>query len=214
MKISFIYFYGPDGAGKTTHAKIVAYYLRRLGYPAKYANVKFHHMLSYIILRLLYQTNSPEWYRGFYPSLNRRIHLSWKILELMSIMPAIFFRVIVPMTLGYIIICDRYLLDSLVTLSYFLKDPSLVSGRLARVLVALIPRGSLLFWMDGNVDVLLSRKGDEPLSAELLEYYRCAYRRLLGIIRLRGLNPVYINTSVGDLKATVVRVIKEVSKRL
>lgn len=214
MKISLIYFYGPDGAGKTTHAKIIIYYLKRLGYPVRHASVKFHHMFSYVILRLLYRSSNPEWYKGFPYPLNRRVHLPWKILEFISIIPAIFFRVMVPMMLGYIIVCDRYVLDSLSTLSYFLKDSSLVDGWLAKVLVTLIPKNSLLFWMDGDVEVLLSRKADESLSRELLNYYKYTYQRLESLVKARGLNPMYINTSTDNLKATAIKVLNELSRKL
>jgi len=41
---------------------------------------------------------------------------------------------------------------------------------------------------------------DEPLSNDLLEYYRIAYQHLFDVVRARDINPIYINTDISDLK--------------
>jgi len=203
-----VYFYGPDGAGKSSNADVLAAWLCKKGNRVHRGSVKQHHFLAYILLKIIGCGDPKINYYGFSEPLSKRIKCSWLVLEILSLFPAIFHRVIGPIMLGYIVVCDRYVLDSLATLSYFLKDPSIIDGWLAKVLTALIPRSSLLFWLDGDIDVLLSRKADEPLTKELLEYYRSAYRKLFGILKARGLNPLYIDTTLSDMKTTVARILK------
>lgn len=212
-RYKMIYFFGPDGAGKTTHADLTALYLRNREYKVWRASVKHHHTLSYLLLRLI-SSGQDIGYYGFSNGLKHRIRTPWKILELISLLPAIFYRVFLPLLLGYVVICDRYVLDSLATLSYFLKDSSLLDGWLAKIAISLIPRNSLLFWMDGDVEILLSRKVDEPLSKELLEYYKDAYRKLLNILEARKLRIVRVDTTAGDLETTSAKVFEEVSEKL
>ncbi|RLG16777.1 hypothetical protein DRN63_03855 [Nanoarchaeota archaeon] len=215
MKTPFIYLYGPDGAGKTTHAKIITYYLMRLGYPTKYANVKFHHMLSYIILRLLYRSNNSEWYKGFPPPLRKRIRSPWKILELMSIIPAIFFRVLLFIILGYVVVCDRFVIDTLVTLSYFLRDKKILKGWYAKSLIRFIPKNAGVIHLDANVETLLERKKDEPLTTGIVEYYKIAYTAYTKYLKELGYKVMEIRTdrkSITEVTQVYIPIIIRVDR--
>lgn len=213
LRYKIIYFFGPDGTGKTTHADLTALYLINNGCRVWRTSVKQHHMLSHLLLRLISSDQAMRYY-GFGDELKQRIRTPWKFLEIISLLLAIFYRVLLPLSIGYVVICDRYVLDSLVTLSYFLKDSSLLDGWSAKLLSSLIPRNSLLFWMDGEVEILLSRKIDEPLTKELLEQYKDSYRKLVNILETKKLSVVHIDTTVSDLETTSVKVFEEISKKL
>jgi len=146
-------------------------------------------------------------YHGFEGELVRRIRTPWKILELISLLPAVVYRVLLPLFLGYIVVCDRYLLDTLVTLSYFLKEPEIISGTSARLLVRLIPGTTLLFQLDADTDVILQRKRDEPLTEQLIRYYKEAYRDLM-----KQLDSVVITIDTGT--ATVEEVQETIKRGL
>jgi thymidylate kinase len=203
-----IYFFGPDGTGKTTHAELTSLYLKRMGYRVWRANVKQHHTLSYLLLKLLNRKN-PEGqvmnYCGFGGELERRIKAQWKILEVISLFPAVIYRVLLPLFLGYVVICDRYVLDTLVALSYFLKEPKLVSGTSAKMLVKLIPKDSLLIYFDADTDVILRRKRDEPLTEQLIEYYKKAYGVLM---KWLGLKTITIDTSVAQVEEVQKNILR------
>jgi len=147
-------------------------------------------------------------YRGFDGELTLRIKRPWKILELTSLLPAVIYRVLLPLLLGYVVICDRYVVDTLVTLSYFLKEPKLVSGTSAKLLVKLIPKNSLLIHLNADTDIILQRKKGEPLTEQLIEYYKKAYS---DILRRLGLAAMTIDTSmttIEDVEKTILRLVR------
>jgi len=203
-----IYFFGPDGTGKTTHAELTAWYLKKMGYRVWRASVKQHHTLSYLLLKLLSRKNPGTQainYYGFNYELGRRIKTPWKILELISLLPAVVYRVLLPLCLGYIVVCDRYVLDTLVVLSYFLKEPKMISGKSAKLLVKLIPKDSLLIHLDADTDVILHRKRDELLTEQIIKYYKEAYRDLM-----KKLNLVAITINTGT---AMIEEVQETIKR-
>ena len=194
LPYKMVYLFGSDGTGKTTHADLLAMYLERNGYRIRRATVKQHHTLSYVLLKLLTYKKPDQAsinYYGFNYQLGKKIRTPWKIVELVSVVPAVFYRVLLPLFFGYLVICDRYLLDTLVTLSYFLKEPNFLSSRVSKVLLRLIPKRSLLVYCDADTDVILRRKKDEPLTVQLIEYYKSAYRNLS---RWSGLKMVVVDT--------------------
>lgn len=200
-----IYFFGPDGTGKTTHADLIAVCLRLMGFRVWRTSVKQHHTFSYLLLRIFSYGNSKKEvmrYYGFNRALMRRIRTPWKILEIISLFPAIFYRVVIPLLLGYIIVCDRYVLDTLAGLSYFLKDPKLLLGTTAKLLVRLIPKNALLFHLDSEPGIILKRKKNEPLTIYLIEYYRLAYEIMVKQLRAQGLTVVQINTTTFSVEET------------
>ncbi|MEM1646305.1 MAG: hypothetical protein QXL96_10695 [Ignisphaera sp.] len=213
-----IYFFGSDGTGKTTQAELVSSWLRRRGYKVWRASIKHHHSLSYIILKTISYGNPYGKiisYYGFNGVLAQKIKTPWKILELMSLFLAVFYRVLLPLLLGYVIVCDRYVLDTLVTLSYFLKDPGLVTGVPIKLMVKLIPKNSLLFYLDAETKVILRRKKDEPLTTYLIEYYRKAYRIVNKQLKVLNIAVIQINTtdtSMTDVYRIIVSYLKLGSK--
>ncbi|MEM2742062.1 MAG: hypothetical protein QXD95_07955 [Nitrososphaeria archaeon] len=184
-----IYFFGPDGVGKTTHANLIANRLRLMGFRVWRASVKQHHTLAYLLLKTLSHRNPKGKimnYYGFNDVLMRRIRTPWKILEIVSLFPAVFYRIILPLLLGYVVVCDRYVLDTLVTLSYFLKDPKLILSKSARILIRLIPKNSLLLYFNADAEVILQRKRCEPLTFQLITYYARMYAMMINVYNLKA----------------------------
>lgn len=206
-----IYFFGPDGAGKTTHAILISSWLRERGFKVWKTSVKFHHMLSYVVLKLLCTgdlTKSPLIYKGFSGDLAKRIRVPWILLEFVSLALTILYRVIIPMSLGYVVVCDRYVLDTLVTLSYFLKDPRLLVGRFFKIMVGLLPKDVILLYLDAETKVLLDRKRDEPLSHDMINYYRISYNIIIRQLRDLGKDLMIADTSektIGDVHRVIVK---------
>jgi len=207
-----IYFFGPDGTGKTTHAELTSQYLRKMGYKTWRASVKQHHTLSYLLLKLLsggkYGGQAISYY-GFGDGLKQKIKTPWKILELLSLFPAILYRVLLPLLLGYTVICDRYVLDTLVSLSYFLDGQKLISSIFANLLTSMIPKDSVLFYMNADTKVILQRKRDEPLTPKLIEYYKWAYETLMKQLKLKTIT---IDTSIARVEDVQKMVLQWVAK--
>jgi len=206
-----IYFFGSDGTGKTEHANLTSSYLRKNGYRTWRATVKQHHTFAYLFLSLLRKSNEQEInYYGFKGDIGRKIRTPWKILELVSLVPAIFYRVILPSLLGYIVVCDRYVIDTLVTLSYFLKEPGITSGTCAKLLTRLIPNRSILIYLEADTAVILKRKKDEPLTKQLIEHYKRGYEN---IVKLSGLRIIILDTSTATVEEVQDSVLQLIEKK-
>ena len=206
-----IYFFGPDGTGKTTHAELTSQYLRKRGYKTWRVSVKQHHTFSYLLLKLLSGGKHGQAisYYGFDDGLKQKIKTPWKILELLSLFPAILYRVLLPLLLGYTVICDRYVLDTLVSLSYFLDDQKLISSIFAKLLTSMIPKDSVLFYMNADTKVILQRKRDEPITQKLIEYYKWAYEALMEQLKLKIIT---IDTSIARVEDVQKIILQWVAK--
>ena len=206
-----IYFTGCDGTGKTTHAKLVLHYLTKIGIKAVYTNVKIHHVLSYILLTLwLRYNNSVILYIG--SKAIHRARTAWLLLELLSIIPALLFRVFIYMALGYIIVCDRYVVDTITTLSLFLNYKALLHSSIAIAFIKLVPKQSLVIFLDADTNTILNRKYYEALTHSIVDYYRKAYSILFKMFRTMNYNVIYIRTdkhSIAETFKIYVRYLKQ-----
>ncbi len=70
-------------------------------------------------------------------------------------------KLVIPLLLGYTIICDRYTLDLLVEGMADLRDPS-TSRRLGYRLLRLLPHPNIAFFIDVSGELAFSRKPDLP----------------------------------------------------
>jgi thymidylate kinase len=152
-------------------------------------------------------------YYGFSDELKRKIRTPWKILELVSLFPALLYRVLLPQLLGCIVVCDRYVLDTLVSLSYFLKDQRLISGICAKLLASMIPKNAVLFYMNADAGTILQRKRDEPITLELIEYYKWAYQALVKQLELKTITIDTSTTHVKDVQKIILQRIAKESRQ-
>lgn len=212
--LMFIYIFGPDGVGKTTHARLLAYYLRRMGKNVWQTSIKHHHVFIYLVFKLLsfcgVNTILLSYY-GFSEKIKKgKVHL-WKIFEYISILIAIVFKVCIPMLLGYTIICDRYVIDTIVTLSYFLREPYFFTSTYARSLIKLIPKQALLIHLDADTKTILARKKDEPLSYYLISYYKLMYNIITKVYSIKSIK---LNTTNTSIRETFKLILMELNRVL
>ncbi len=80
-------------------------------------------------------------------------------------------KLIVPLFLGYTILCDRYLLDLLVEGMADLHDPS-TSRRVGYRLLRLLPRPNAAFLVNVSADIAFNRKPDLPSLSHFVERVR------------------------------------------
>jgi hypothetical protein len=103
----------------------------------------------------------------------------WSLIEFASVVPIVIGRVYVPLAFGYRVISERSVVDTVVYNDYFIGGSF---SRYSRILLHMIPRGSLIVHFDASRDVVMSRRKDDILTEEFIDYqlekYKAYSRRL------------------------------------
>lgn len=217
--------FGPDGAGKSTQARLLTTYLGFRGNRVKMAWVRSLHTFSFIVWNifrkagLCYNRSTipmpsisrpavsyllEESYGAISPIsmmppvLKGKISRSiWSLIEFVSVVPILLLQVYLPLLLGYYIVAERYVVDSVVTIAYFLNDPNFAESFLARVLLVLVPKDTVFVYIDANYETILERRRNLAGPLEYTEFHRQLYRKLTPII-----GAIYIDTSSQDVLET------------
>jgi len=210
---SVIIFFGPDGAGKTTQAKLLMKYLKAHGYRPWWTWIRGRHSLAFVLANLFtkigyYQTVEAapgKKHKIFDPRLLPNLRSLWGIIEFVSVLPWIFLRVYGPKFLGYTIVAERYVVDTVAYLGYWLGQDFLESF-IAKALLRFIPKGSLMIHLYGETDTLLKRIFDDDVTLDFIEFQQRVYPMLA-----RSLGAVSINTSKLDVNATFKQILEVLS---
>lgn len=175
---------GMDGTGKSTHASRLFEELRGSGIPAVYRRIRFPHMLSAPLLlyarlrKRSYVVRSGEYKVGVHDFESSRIlRLAFPLTLFLDLLLAILLLVRVPRALGKTVICDRFVLDTLVDLiASFGWRPQTETKWVDRFRM-LVPRGSLTFFLTARPEVLIERRPELAIDPKLGERY-ASYARL------------------------------------
>jgi len=188
-------FFGTDGTGKSTHVNLLTVYLKSKGFRTKHVWIRAHHTLCFILARLfmhlgyyeLVMTLNGTLVKVFNPVINKTFRKVWGLLEFLSVIPHVLFKVELPRWLGYHIVADRYVVDTIVSVSYLLRRNAFFEGYCARFMLRLIPQDSILIQMSAEIRTIIDRKGHDPLTYEFVQFQEKAYKALasfLGAIKV------------------------------
>jgi ABC-type branched-subunit amino acid transport system ATPase component len=111
-----VILFGPDGAGKSTQVEFMMQYFTANGVRVRKAWIMSLHSLAFIVSYVLAQLlglRSPEEFRAKY-AYSKAFRSVWYFIELVSVLPLILIRVHIPMLLGYVVIAERFVVDSIV----------------------------------------------------------------------------------------------------
>lgn len=187
-----VHFFGPDGAGKTTQVTKLAAYCEKQGVKVHKTWVRSPHSLAFVATMLLYRLGLHEqFYNPFGHMIvarprvdqNRLSKFLWVVLELVSVMPVVLREAVIPAVRGRALIAERYLLDSVATIGFFLQDESFVDSWAARFLYRLIPRDTLLVYLDADYPSIVQRRGELAEPEEFIAFQRRVYGILAGSMR-------------------------------
>lgn len=101
-----------------------------------------------------------------------------------------------PMALGYIVIAERYIIDTLAYIGYW-GSPNILQSFLAKVFLGFIPRDSVLFYLDAKMDTLLGRIENDTVTRDFIVFQKKTYDALA---KMLGAN--VIDTSKRDVQET------------
>ncbi|MFQ5888111.1 MAG: hypothetical protein ACE5HY_05390, partial [Candidatus Hydrothermarchaeales archaeon] len=122
-------FFGADGTGKSTQAEILLKEFKGRGVKSRKAWIRARHSLAYIISQILLKLG----YKSILvagESSNDKIldprllpaKWLWSLIEFISVIPWMITRVYIPSLLGYHIVAERYVIDTIVYNQFFIGD--------------------------------------------------------------------------------------------
>lgn len=213
---SVIIFFGPDSTGKSTQAKLLIKYLKSKQCRVAWTWIRGSHSIAFVLSKFLarqgyYRTvkvPSGVVYRVFDPHLLPGLKPLWGLIEFVSVLPWIILRVYLRRILGYTVVAERYVVDTVVYLAYWL-DSDFLKSLLAKVLLGFIPRGSVLIHLDAESRVLIERLKKvryDIATSDYITFQQRAYHVLS-----QSLNAVTIDTSKFNVEETFQLVINALS---
>ena len=169
---------GIDGSGKSTQAQRLVAQLTDAGYAATYVWGGRRGLLTAPLVRYgkarlgapaqpvdssAIVNSEYRAYVGTTQQLFRRSVLRglWRQITLLEHLLEIWWYVGRPLAQGQIVVCDRYLYDSLVNQAVLFGSATVeIYRQLVNPLLSLVPRPELGFWLDTPPEVALRRKAD------------------------------------------------------
>jgi len=171
-----IILFGPDGSGKTTLAKDLIFELKKLNYNVVYVRMKSHHLVMYLVLRLLQklkyipEIGSPRVIDYGLRMIFRKSRV-YLLLEFSSIVLWYLLFVKPHLLRNNIIVADRFSPDSIVSL----YTVSRILPRIYKKVLLNLCQGSIAIYLRAEPYILLSRKVGENLSEMYLRYLLVLY---------------------------------------
>ena len=177
-----IVFFGPDGSGKTTQARLLACHFQQKGFKVRLVWIRAHHSLASILSKILvsfgyYRMMSSQGksYKLFDVKSLPKLKRFWGFIEFISVLPWILIKVKLPLLLGYVVIAHRYVVDTIVSVAYFLGDYTFLNGYAAKILFNLLSKSAFLIHLDTETEVIKERRNDEELDLDFIQFQRKCY---------------------------------------
>ena len=226
---NIIHFFGPDGAGKTTQVDILVDLLSRQGIPTRKIWVRSPHTLAFLLWRLFVKIGfyrlviNPFGPPGRLPGVDRSrlLRRFWSSVEFVSVLPLI--ARVNYLGRNNILIAERYLLDTVTTVAYFLNDFNFINSRTSRLLLRFIPKDTAFVFLDTDYATIYRRRAGlfnqqhfkmkrkdygatpscpvEPRS--FIDFQRKAYRTLA-----KSFDPLIIDTSKRSIEETSTIIVQ------
>ena len=218
MKSTFICIIGIDGSGKTSHAKALAKSLKQKGLPCKYVwarwtpqflkPIQFVLNKFYFKSKSVYTSNYEEYTKEKRKIIgNHVLGLIWQYLVLLDYFFQYLFKIRLPLLFRQIIVCDRYIYDTMVDLMVnFNFSGEETEGNFMRYFLSLFTKPDLIFLLDVPEVVACKRRGDLGLLNYLTD------RRKIYLELSHALQASVLDNSknFAEVQSNIVNVVESV----
>lgn len=206
----FVYFLGPNGAGKSTQINLLIRWLKARGSKVKVAYVQCNHLPILILEGIIIKLGRfgfytyPDGKRVTVPSAEilLKIRYLWFCIQFLSIVFLSFIRVHLPLRMGYVVVAERYVLDSISDFCMFssnLRVKASFLSRMVKVLLYLMPKGTVIVHLDAPYDVLKRRffeRGSVVEPREYIEMQRKCAPKLIEALGHTNIKTIHVDSSV------------------
>ena len=180
----FYYITGSDGTGKTTQTDLLIKHLTERGLEPQRLWLRFA-FLSSVPLMIYARWRGFSWHekkngisQGYWDFSNSWVLtniLPWTMLFDAAVMAIL--RIYRPLWSGQTIVCERFALDMIADLEIALNDTTFHKRLPGRLFYKLLPSNARIILLDGDAEVLQSRRLD-------LMFDRCLPKRVAAYRRL------------------------------
>ena len=212
-KVIIIVFYGIDGSGKTTLARLLASVLEEKKVNVYIVRLRAHHTLMYLLIRFLF------WIKRLNYKLlqGKPIHLNYimkqylgdrmlyVMLEITSILIWFMMEMLPRQILRRkhaIFIADRFIPDFIVTLYYTSRLDEYMLLKLARFFEKLMLINPIYFHVYVDPYIAVSRKREECLHTQFITHLSAKYKWIS-----RYLNHITIDTTNKKPFESIIQVL-------
>ena len=154
-----------DGSGKTTLSKRLQYHLESKDIKVKYVWLRFNPFFTIPVLiygRILgltvYEVKDGVRTGYHHFSGSKLIRTAYPILLFLDLLLARIIKVNIPNILGYTVICDRYVIDSVIDMMVDLGLNKGEADRLCRAYSRLLPKDNVIFHITAHPETIYSRR--------------------------------------------------------
>jgi len=174
-----VHFFGPDGAGKSTQVNILIAFLIKRGFKVRKYWVRSPHTLAFVLWVLFVKI-------GFYrvvekhaaklPAVdrNRILRGFWSMVELIGVLPIILL-VYLSMLRGYRLVAERYVLDTITTIAYFINDIRFLKSPISKLLLRFIPSNTAFIFLDSDYETIYQRRAPSSATGKSVRNGRKTY---------------------------------------
>jgi thymidylate kinase len=130
------------------------------------------------------------------------------VIELVGIVPVVISQVYLPLLFGRVVVAERFVVDSIASIAYFLGRNDFAESWQAHFLLGLVPNGTVFVYVDADYDTISRRRGSVAGPRSYTDFHRCLYSELA-----RRVGAFYVDASKNSVETARSKISVFVSVR-